>query len=74
MKKISIVKRSGRWIVLDRGQSTSHPTWELALQHARHLLQPSLREKHLRDNPDYADDLRFRRAMRRAARMEGDAA
>lgn len=48
--RIRIVKRSGRWFTLGAEQAQSHPTFELAMRHARHLAHT---EKHNAPLPEH---------------------
>lgn len=74
--RIKISKRDGVWKTTFAGHEQPHPTFALALAHAQHLLTPDTQPSRTRfaQDPDRLAQARFRRAMRRAARQEGEVA
>lgn len=73
--KISILKRHRVWWTLTADNAQRHPTFDLALAHAQHLITPMTpARKRIAQDPDRLAHQRFRRAMKRAARQEGEVA
>lgn len=73
--RIRIRKENGTWLTASGEHEQPHPTFALALAHAQHLLAPPapVRKRIAQDTERLANQ-RFRRAMKRAARQEGEVA
>lgn len=73
--RIRIRKENGTWLTASGDQEQPHPTFELAMRHAQHLLTPPTpARKRIAQDPERLAHQRFRRAMKRAARQEGEVA